>query len=325
MKTLVRIVVAVVLMGAIVWLVGGVGEIVGLMTAINPMFALLVLIVGTLDRVLMTYKWVWLLRGRGLRLPFFQAMKVYCASQVWGLFLPSTIGADAIRAVSVSRSGLDSDEVVASIVVERMVGFLSALLLAVFSLVLLYVLGVRNSQLVLIWWMAAAMIAGGTIIFAASFSKWAFDLLHGRILHRFHDTRVMTRLRGFHSTYQEYQDDRKKLGVFFGLTFGEQLLPILFTWLVALSLGIEVSLLFMSAALPLSLLIARIPISFDGLGVLEGTLILILSLAGVSTAEAVAIAFSGRILQVATWLPWWVAHVMPSGSIRPPRAVMEEN
>ena len=85
MKTLVRIVIAVVLMGAIVWLVGGVGEIVCLMTAINPMFALLVLIVGTFDRVLMTYKWVWLLRGRGLRLPFFQAMKVYCASQVWGL------------------------------------------------------------------------------------------------------------------------------------------------------------------------------------------------------------------------------------------------
>ena len=289
-----------------------------MMTGIDPLFVLLVLIVSTLDRALMTFKWLRLLGARGVRLPFLQGMKIYCASMVWGLFLPSTVGADAIRAFSASRAGLDSNQVVSSIIIERMVGFLSALLLGLLSLTLLYLLGVLDSGFVFVWWGAVAVMVGGIIVFAASFSQNAFDLLHGRILHRFQGNRIARRLREFHSTYRTYQDNKRNLSSFFVLTFGEQLLTILNSWLVAQGLGIEVDLLFVAGAVPLAILVSRVPVSVNGLGVYDGVFMLLMSLHGVSPAEALAIVLASRVLQVISWLPWWLAHVIGARSIRRP-------
>jgi uncharacterized protein (TIRG00374 family) len=231
-------------------------------------------------------------------------MKVYCASMIWGLFLPTTMGADAVRAYSTARAGLDSNEIVASIIVERMVGFLSGLLLALVGLLLLSILGF---ELPMVLWPGAIILAGAMILFGVSFSDRVFSLVHDQLLSRFRTTRIMQRLRQIHSTYQAYQHNKSSLASFFGLTFSEQLLPIVHAWLIALGLGIDASFFFMAAVLPLAILISRIPISVDGLGVFEAIFIVLMSLAGISVAQAVAISFVSRVVQILSWLPWWCA------------------
>lgn len=324
MKLLFKLIVTVILLGIIIWYLGGLGEVTSLMANIDPRYILLILLVNTADRALMTFKWARLLRGRGVHLPFYYGMKIYCASMVWGMFLPATVGADAIRAFSAARSGLNSNEVVASIIVERMVGFLSALLLGLISLFLILQLNLLDSRFDLLWWFGGATFIAAIIAFAASFSRRMFDLLYGRLLYRFRNTRIIQRLRQFHSTYQAYQDNKKSLAAFFGLTLTEQLIPILHAWLVAQALGIEVGLIYIAGALPLALLISRIPISINGLGVYDGAFMLLISLGGVSAAEAIAIPLVGRILQTMSWLPWWIAYVIDSRTLRRPRSLVEE-
>ncbi|MFQ5875741.1 MAG: lysylphosphatidylglycerol synthase domain-containing protein, partial [Dehalococcoidia bacterium] len=104
MKVLLKLSFSLILIGVVIWQLGGLGEIGKVMAGIDPLFVFLILVVGTLDRALMTFKWARLLGARGVHLPFLRGMKIYCASMVWGLFLPSTVGADAIRAVSTSRA-----------------------------------------------------------------------------------------------------------------------------------------------------------------------------------------------------------------------------
>jgi uncharacterized protein (TIRG00374 family) len=149
---------------------------------------------------------------------------------------------------------------------------------------------------------------------AASFSQSAFDLLHGRLLHRFRDTRLIQRLWQLHSTYRAYQYDKSNLALFFGLTFGEQLFMIVLFWLIAHGLGIEVSLFYIAGVVPLTILVARLPVSVNGWGVFDGVFILLISLAGVSAVEAIAIVLISRILQTVSWLPWWGAHVLGNAS-----------
>jgi uncharacterized protein (TIRG00374 family) len=287
------------------------------MARIDPWYVLLILIANTLDRGLVAFKWAWLLRGRGVYLPLIRSMKIYCAAMIWGMFLPATVGADAIRACSASQFGLDTNKVVSSIIIERMIGFLSALLLGLLSLMLLSQLGSLDARFKAVWWLGSVMIVGSMAVFTASFTQGAFDFLHGYLLYRFRDTRLMRRLRQFHLTYRTYQDNKGNLVQFFGLTFGEQLFAIPQIWLIARGLGVDVGLLYIAGVFPLVFLIAQLPISIDGLGVFDGAFILLMSLAGVSAAEAVAIAFVGRILQTASWLPWWLAHVVSSRSLRP--------
>jgi uncharacterized protein (TIRG00374 family) len=256
-----------------------------------------------------------------LHLPFFRGVKIYCAANIWGMFLPATIGADAIRAWSTSRRGLNLNEVIASIVVERMIGFLTALLFSLLSLFLLSFLGVLHPRFEHVWWFTTAMLVGFTAAFLASFSQPVFDLVHGRLLRRLSHTRLVENLRVVHSAYLAYRGNASLLASFFVLTLVERVIEIVSTWVIARGLGVEVDLIFIFGALPLALLISRIPISINGWGVFDGVFLLLMSLAGISAAESIAIALVARIIQPLAYLPWWVAQVIDSGDIRPPRAL----
>jgi uncharacterized protein (TIRG00374 family) len=167
------------------------------------------------------------------------------------------------------------------------------------------------------------MLVSFTIAFAASFSRVGFNLLHNGFLHRFRDARVVRKFRQLHSTYQTYQQNKRVLGTFFGLTFIEQLSRIFFTWVLARGLAVEVDLLFVAGVVPLALIVSRIPISISGWGIFDGAFLLLMSLAGVAPAESVAIVMVTRIVQIISWLPWWMAEVMNTGKVRPPMMAVE--
>jgi uncharacterized membrane protein YbhN (UPF0104 family) len=93
--------------------------------------------------------------------------------------------------------------------------------------------------------------------------------------------------------------------------------------MLALGLGVDVNLLLLLGVLPISTLISRLPISFDGLGVFEAVFVGLLVLAGIGADAALAIAISGRIIQLFAFLPWWVVYVARSGAVRPPAASKE--
>jgi uncharacterized protein (TIRG00374 family) len=162
------------------------------------------------------------------------------------------------------------------------------------------------------------MLLGAVFLFVVSVSERAFLLFHDKVLHGVKHRRIAQKLREFHDTYRSFAADRRNLATFFGLTFGEQLLPILDTWLVARGMGIDVGVLYFVAALPLALLISRLPISIDGIGVFEGMFIVLMSLAGLSAVQAVAIAVTSRILGTLTYIPWWFAYGISSRNLRTP-------
>jgi glycosyltransferase 2 family protein len=68
----------------------------------------------------------------------------------------------------------------------------------------------------------------------------------------------------------------------------------------------------------LSILIARLPISIDGLGVYEGIFIGVMSLGGVHPDDSLALSLAARVFQIVVWLPWWLMLVARTGALRPP-------
>jgi uncharacterized protein (TIRG00374 family) len=319
MKLSLKLAVTIVIVGVIVWQLGDLDKVGSVLRQIDPAYIVLIFALNTLDRALMSYKWRLLLRSRGQQLPFFHGLRIYCASMVWGMFLPTTFGADAIRALSTSRTGLDTDEVVASIFIERMVGFITALVLGLLSLFLLFVTGSLDERFGSLWWIGSLVLLGALLAAATSFSEKSFDFLHGRLLRRFSTARIIQRLRQAHLSYLAYRREKRSLITFFGLTIVQQLMPILLIWLTARALSVEVSLLYITGVVPLVFLISRIPVSINNLGVFEGIFIVVMSLVGVTAAESIAIALAGRVLEMASWFPWWLAHVIGHRKFLPPR------
>jgi uncharacterized protein (TIRG00374 family) len=238
---------------------------------------------------------------------------------VWGMFLPATMGADAIRAVSSVRAGLPASEVLASIVVERALGLLASLVVGLLGLLLVSLLGELPPALAPLGWLGGLLLCGGALALALSFSDRAFAWIHGRLLREVAERGPVRRLREVHETYRAFRAHPRTLWSFWWLSALEQLGPFVPIWILAVALGAQVPPLYLAGAVTLSFLVARVPVSLGGLGVMEGTLVFLLSLVGIPGPLAVTIALAGRIVEVASWLPWWLAFVLRSGSVRRPR------
>jgi uncharacterized protein (TIRG00374 family) len=316
--------VTLILVGLIIWYLGGMSEVGSLMIKISPLYIVIIMALETFDRGLMTFKWGWLLRGRGIHLPLFSGMKIYCSSMIWGMFLPATVGADAIRAYSSSKAGIDSKEVVASILVERLIGFLSATVLGLLGLILLSGVPAIHERFFTIWLLGLGLLILTMGGFIASLMRGPFDFVYRLIPSRFQESGVIAKIKRFHSVYLAYQDHKKELFVFFALTFAEQLLRVVHVWLIGRGIGLEIGLLFLAGVVPFTILISRIPISINGIGVYDGSFMFLLSLAGIPPAGAIAITLNSRIIQAAAWFPWWIMHFIEAGGIHPNTSVLRK-
>ena len=327
MKFIYRFVITSSLLGIIIWKMGGIRKVGELLAGMNPAYLLVILLIHTADRALMTFKWLRLLGCKKIYIPMLTGLKIYCSSMIWGMFLPSTIGSDAIRIYMTTQRGYDVKEIFASVVIERVAGFLSALLLGMVSCILMLRLQTVDlrPRVEIVLWFACVVLFLGTAGFIASFSQRFFDLIHDKLFRRFKEIPIMKKLKSFHLSYTSYRNNKNEIFMFFGLTFFEQLLPIFISWLIALSLGINVGIYVVAGAFPLALLISRLPISLNGLGVFEAVFAFLISFAGVSTTQAVAIAFGGRILQTIAWLPWWLSEMIGRRSVKPPLSLAGKN
>ena len=306
----------------LVWLVrelGGLDTLAAQLLAVPAPVVVAVLVVNTLDRLLMTYKWLRLLRVRGEDLPLLQATRIYCAAMVWGMFLPATVGADAVRTLCVRREGVGGSDVVATILVERALGFLASLLLGLAGLLAIGYLEDLPPALEPAAWLATAILASGTAVLALSLDERTFGWLDRRVYAPLGRMPLVGAIRRIHESYRAFRHERRELRLFFGLSVAEQLAPAVGVWLLAWGLGSPPSPVYVAAAVAISYVVARTPISLGGIGVLEGMLVYLLVLGGMEGDRALAVSIAARILEVGSWLPWWAAYVAARGTPRPPR------
>ncbi|HKU17122.1 MAG TPA: lysylphosphatidylglycerol synthase transmembrane domain-containing protein [Steroidobacteraceae bacterium] len=288
------------------------------LTRCDPLWALVALGVFTLDRVLMSYKWGLLLAIRGYRVTLTERLMVYCSSMMWGLALPSTVGADGIRIVLVRRFGVRVDDALATILVERGLGFVSALLMAVMSLLVLRFVvpdaGAYDAPIII----SIASLLTAIAVLLLSFNSRAATAVLNLLPRRAAQSAAARLITRLHEAYRSLASDRRRLTLFFVLTIAEQLLMAICYGLVALALQLHFNAIFLFAAVPLAILISRLPISIDGLGVYEGIFIGIMTLSGMRPDDSLALSLAARVFQIVVWLPWWLLLVARTGAMRPP-------
>ncbi len=318
MKTWLRIIVTLLLCALLLIYVVDVDSVLTTLGNCDPMWAGVALLAFLIDRVLMSYKWGLLLTIRGYSISLAQKLMVYCSAMMWGLALPSTVGADGIRVVLVRRFGVRVDDTLATILVERGVGFLTALFTALVGVLILrtqVTLGSAYDSMLLAGGLA---LLGATTIVVFSFSHRALAWMLRLLPRHLADGRIGQLFTRLHAAYRSLAVDRPRLVTFSVLTLVEQILMIVCYGLTAIALGIEFNAIFLFAAVPLAILISRLPISIDGIGVYEGIFIGIMSLGGVRPEDALAISLAMRALQVVVWFPWWLMMAIETKNVRPP-------
>jgi hypothetical protein len=111
-------------------------EVAGTLAATTPIYLLIAYLLAVLDRFLMAYKWRILIKVKGIEVSPMSAASVYLKTSFLGLMVPTPISADVLRAYAVTRHNHAASDVISSIVMERVLGFLALFVFVMGSIAL---------------------------------------------------------------------------------------------------------------------------------------------------------------------------------------------
>jgi uncharacterized membrane protein YbhN (UPF0104 family) len=290
-----RLTVSIALLALVTLVVADPGDIVARLRGMRGLPLLLAVLLTVADRVLMAVKWRVLLTARGVPMPLALAVRAYFASSLAGLFLPVTVGADAVRIFASRQYG--AADVTASIVVERVIGAASVIVVALAGVALIAG-ALADAAFRAIVIAVAVTGLGVALAFPASLwlaGRWAASKGSGE-----NGRSVVQRIAAAYSAYRGHPGT---LSAFFVLSLIESTIPGAIAAVAARGLSIDAPVWIFLAAMPIALMVARLPVSLGGFGVQELSFVYVTGLLGVGASEAAATMLVVDAVLVLTLLP----------------------
>lgn len=263
------------------------------------------------DRTLMAYRWIVLLTPveSGGRPPLISLIRLFFISTFAGTFLPASIGSDVVRAYGLSRLQVAMGPAVASVLMDRLLGLISILLVGLASLALgreaLATFG-RAIE----WPLAiggVVSLAAGAVIFSDRAADLAQTLARrlpiGVLRRTAADTTTATR------AYSRYH---AALANVLAGSIGVQILRIVQAYCLGRALGVSAPLATYFVIIPLVLLVMLLPISINGIGPSQIAFVWFFGRVGVPEADAFALSVLFVALGVVGNLPGGLLYVAGS-------------
>jgi glycosyltransferase 2 family protein len=232
--------------------------------------------------VLSAVRWRQVLNALGLRTRIRTLLSHYLAGLFVGNFLPSTIGGDVLRVTRLSATNGDRPDSFASVVLERLSGWLVLPVITLAGLAInpsLRELGAASA-------VAFGLSVATLVLLAAVLVAAASPRIGGRLAGKPGWQRF---LGAVHLGLERFRrQPAAVLGVLVA-GFAYQLVVVLGAFLAARALGIDVGPTAILAFMPAVAIAQVLPISLGGLGVREGAFVLFLHPLGVPTGQAIAL------------------------------------
>jgi uncharacterized membrane protein YbhN (UPF0104 family) len=256
------------------------GESARAIASIDVRYLALVLGLVAIDRCVMIWRWMLLLRSSGVQITAGRASRLFLVSSFIGSFLPAGVGADAARAYGLSRESTGGSEALASVAVDRLLGVQSLVLMA-FVGIMVWPTNQRD-------WVLPTL-AGAAVLGSLTF-LWADVWLRFIIPPRLHDGGLIRRLLRLAAAVGRYRSRPGVLLLVFCWSAAIQVLRITQAYFLGLGLGLGVPYSYYLLFMPIGLLMLLLPISISGFGVPQGVIVWLLRPMGVPDAQSFALS-----------------------------------
>jgi uncharacterized protein (TIRG00374 family) len=259
------------------------GQAAAAVMRLSPAVGLGVVVLIALDRAVMIWRWILLLRAVGQPVRAKSAAWIYLISSFVGSFTPAGIGADVARAYTLGRRTSQGHEAAASVVMDRMLGLLSILAVGA----------------VTTWWLGprfglderGLLAAASVLVIAGTIAFLFADALARAVLpRRWQASGIGRRLLRLADAVAAYRGQRPALAAVLLLSIAVQMLRTLQAYLLGIGIGIEVPLAYYFLFMPVALLTLLLPISQSGFGLPQAGIVWMLALQGVPEADAFALS-----------------------------------
>ena len=244
------------------------------------------------ERIFSVSKWLLLLRAKGSPITFWRLLVINYIGGFWGLILPSSVSADIVRGYYLSKSTANVSLAVTSMVIDRLMGALTLVLLGCISAWMVGdTFGLAHARPIAAG-AALACVLCIALLFHNAFVHW----VDRRIIQRLGDRKIINQVRRWIASCLQYRQYPKTLVMSFLLTLFVQMLRVLVFYVVAVGFGVHVSVTYYFVFVPLIMLLIMLPVSFNGFGVREGSFVAFFAMVGVPSAQAFIISFVVSLL-----------------------------
>ncbi len=231
-------------------------------------------------------RWAMLLRAIKIHLPFKKIITSFSGGIFFSLFLPSTIGGDLVRSVDLAAETRRPREVVATVFLDRLSGYIGLVILALIAMVFGWEFVVEDRSILFSMYIIIGLLAA---ILSVLFNKFLYQKIN-RLLSAPGAGRIREAIRNLHHEIHVFRQHKKTIVNNIILSVFIQAITPLSFYIVALSLGIKVGILYFFIFLPLIGAITLLPISIGGLGLRDATTVFFFAKVGVSKDFAFAMS-----------------------------------
>lgn len=251
------------------------------------------------DRTLMAYRWMVLLcaLSPGSRPPFGAVMRIFFVSTFVGTFLPG-VGGDLYRAYSLSRLRVVGVESAASVLMDRVLGALSVVIVGVVAVASTRSVVTIGGVLPTLVIASAACLSVALVVFserAGAAALWTVLWLRNDRLQRLG--------AGLIDAVRRYARHHGELANVLVSSIAVQIIRVIQAYCLGRALGIDVGFALYFAFIPVIMLIMLLPITVNGLGTGQAAFQWLFSTVGVPAADAVALSLLFIALGIVGNLP----------------------
>jgi uncharacterized membrane protein YbhN (UPF0104 family) len=227
------------------------------------------------------WRWQRVLAVYDAHIPLRILLKHYLAGQFVGNALPSTVGGDVLRISRCSKDTGSTEVAFASVVIERLTGFVALPLLIFIGFTARPdLVGVGRSWLAIATAVATLIVLGIILLLSAS------PTLAGRYVHKANWTRYIGIV---HVGIDRLRHDPRDAIAALAAAVAYQLTVVAAVYCAVHTIGLTIPNGAVLAFIPAVAMVQVLPISVGGLGVREGMLVLLLHPLGVPTGQALAL------------------------------------
>jgi len=253
------------------------GSLLSILKNADRSLLFVALFIFSLNYVLSLFRWEMLLRASRINLPMKRVIISFAGGVFFSIFLPSTIGGDLMRSVDLATYTRKPREVVATVLMDRLSGYIGLVILAAISLAVGFGLVRDRSVLISVAVLALVLIC----VLLVLFDKALYTKVN-RIVQSPNAGRMRQILSSLHRElhiFRRHKDiivDNLVLSILIQITT-----PLTF-FITAKSLGLDVNIAYFMIFIPIISAVTLLPISIGGLGLRDAMTIYFFAKAGVS-------------------------------------------
>lgn len=248
--------------------------------AVDLPLAVLSGFIFTFSQFVSTYRWSTILK-KDIDISYLKLLSIYFIGMFFNNFLPTAVGGDVVKGYYLYRESKRGDISLASIFMDRYVGFAALIFLAAMAVIPGYAL-IGGAGF---GWLLVILIGGFTamslVIWVGPLHSWAMT-----ILATVHFYGINRKIDTFYKVLMGYKSRPRTLVNISILSLIVQGSVIAGYFILSKGLGMHVGLGYFFLFIPLTAAVSMLPVSVSGLGLRESAFVFLFMKAGARAEEA---------------------------------------